>query len=231
MQRRLLGFLADTRDKDYFLTTHSNVFLNNAFVDRVFFTRFDGRVQVDDATSRASILDDLGYSVTDNLVSDLIILVEGPNDVPVIEAFLLKMGIFSRFNIKIWPLGGDIMDQTDLTVFAQNYKILALVDSDPGSKAVRDRFEKKCDELYIPLHRLERYAIENYFSLEALRTVFKGQIQETIQEIQPNTTLESQIGINVKKNNRKIAQVMNVEDLAGTDLETFLNLVKTNCEA
>lgn len=61
MQRKLLSFLKNETDKQYFISTHSNIFLNNAYIDRVFFTRFDDAIQVDDATSRASILDDLGW--------------------------------------------------------------------------------------------------------------------------------------------------------------------------
>jgi AAA15 family ATPase/GTPase len=101
MQRKLLYFLRKTTEKQFILTTHSNVFLNNALVDRVFFTTMNDCVQVNDVTSRASILDDLGYSVADNLVSDLVILVEGPNDVPVLEEYFIKMGLFAKFNIKI----------------------------------------------------------------------------------------------------------------------------------
>lgn len=132
MQRRLIRFLHDETPKQFFITTHSNIFLNSAFVDRVFFTRFDDSVKVDDATSRASILHDIGYDVTDNLVSDLVILVEGPTDIPTLEEFLIKWNLWGLYNIKIWPMGGDIMDQLDLSVFAQNYSIIGLVDDDPG---------------------------------------------------------------------------------------------------
>jgi predicted ATP-dependent endonuclease of OLD family len=38
MQRRLLYFLRAETDKQFFMTTHSNVFLNNALLDKVFFT-------------------------------------------------------------------------------------------------------------------------------------------------------------------------------------------------
>jgi energy-coupling factor transporter ATP-binding protein EcfA2 len=176
MQRRLLSFLRDQTDKQYILTTHSNVFVNNAFVDRVYFTTFGTQVSVTDETSRASMLDDLGYSVTDNLVSDLVILVEGPTDTPVIEEFLRKSGVYGRFEIKIWPLGGDNMDQLDLSVFAEKYKMLALIDADPGSSHVRRRFREKCSELGIPAHQLSRYAIENYFTVDALRFVFPEKI-------------------------------------------------------
>jgi len=137
MQRKLLYFLREETNKQFFITTHSNVFLDNALIDRVFFAKCIDYVEIDDATSRAFILNDLGYSISDNLISDLIILTEGPKDIPIIEEFLIKFKIAESHNIKAWPLGGDIMDQVDLSVFAESYNIIALVDQDPGSKTVR----------------------------------------------------------------------------------------------
>src|SRR5688572_10242690 len=96
MQRRLLSFIRDATEKQFFITTHSNVFLNATLTDRVFFTTFDGRIHVDDATSRAIVLSDLGYSVNDNLLSDLVILVEGPSDVPAFREFLHKWELIGR---------------------------------------------------------------------------------------------------------------------------------------
>lgn len=230
MQRRLLYFLREHTGKQFFLSTHSNVFLDNALVDRVFFTRFDGvEVTVDDVTSRASILDDLGYSVSDNLVSDLVILVEGPSDVPVIETFLLKKGLLGTYNIKLWPLGGDIMDKLDLSVFTQHFRIIALVDRDPGSAKTRRIFERKCKEHGIELHKLQRYAIENYFTLAALRSVFKGQVKSDVVEIAPDIKLEKQIGFDVKKNNRKLAEAMDITDISKTDLDDFLVKIEQKC--
>lgn len=232
MQRRLLFYLKQHSEKQLILSTHSNVFLNNALVDKVLVTSYDGKkISVSDATSRASVLDDLGYSVTDNLVSDLVILVEGPTDVPVIEELLLKTELFAKYRIKIWPLGGDIMDQLDLDVLAENYKLIALVDNDPGSKVVRERFEEKCGQRNIPVTVLKRYAIENYFSVSALRGVFKSKIPEELLLIDPDKKLEDQIGFNVKKSNRKIVREMSLVDLEGTDLLDFINQIRKNCES
>lgn len=230
IQKRLLTFFRDSTNKQFFLTTHSNVFLNNAFVDRVFFTSFDKSVIIDDATSRASILDDLGYSITDNLVSDLIILVEGPSDVAVIEEFLIKLGLYDVYNIKMWPLGGDIMDQLDLSVLVQSYSIIALLDNDPGSDKIRKRFMKNCEVNGIQVHRLQRYAIENYFSLHALREVFSVQIPSDVTEIMTSKKLEDQIGINVKRANRRIAKAMTLEEIEDTDLDDFFSKVRELCE-
>jgi molybdopterin-guanine dinucleotide biosynthesis protein len=230
MQRKLLSFLRNETSKQFFLSTHSNVFLDSTLVDRVFFTRFEQEVVIDDATSKASILNDLGYSVTDNLVSDIIILTEGPSDTPIIEEFLLQMGVYGKFDIKVWPLGGDIMDQVDLAVFAQRYSIIALIDNDPKSTSVRNKFITNCQKYNIPVHRLMRYATENYFTLDALRKVFSTQIPDTVTSIDPNKKLEDQIGINVKKRNRKIVQQMHLADIKGTDLYDFFLQVKSMCE-
>ena len=229
MQRKLLYFLREETDKQYFITTHSNVFLDNALIDRVFFTTYDKYINVDDTTSRASILDDLGYSITDNLVSDLIILTEGPKDIPIVEEFLIKFKLAEKYNIKAWPLGGDIMDQVDLSVFSQNYSIIAIVDKDPGSKKVRDRFIKKCEEQEIPVSHLKRYAIENYFSLRVLREVFGKDIPSGLTEIDPDKKLEEQIRINVKNNNRELARKMSIEEIKDTDLYGFFQKVGNLC--
>lgn len=229
MQRRLLAYLSTQTDKQFFLTTHSNVLLNNAYVDRVYFTHFEDSVQVDDATSRASILDDLGYDVTDNLVSDLVILVEGPSDVPFLEEFLIKLDIYNRYNIKFWPLGGDIMSQLDLSVLAQNYKLIALIDRDNASSRIRKAFVNRCKEFNIPVHRLKRYAIENYMPLHVLREVFSSQIPDSIQEIDTTKKLQNQLGINIKKSTRKIAKKMSLDDIKGTDLQKFFDEVHKLC--
>jgi len=231
MQRKLLYFLREETERQFFITTHSNVFLDNALIDRVFFAKCEESVEIDDATSRAFILDDLGYSIADNLISDLIILTEGPTDIPIIEEFLIKLKIAENHNIKVWPLGGDIMDQLDLSVFSQSYSILALVDQDPGSKKVRNRFVKKCREEKIPIHHLKRYAIENYFTIRVLREVFGEASLNKITEIAHDKKLEKQIGINVKKNNRKLARLMTVDEIEGTDLFKFFQKVEKKCKS
>ncbi len=232
MQHKLLAFLSkDTApEKQFLLSTHSNVFLSRPFVDRVFMTSFDQSVQVQDATSRASILSHIGYSVTDNLVSDLVILVEGPKDRPVIEEFLLKCGLLSSYDIKIWPLGGDIMDQLDLSVLLQAYSMIALIDNDPGSRSVRKRFTDNCKELGIPVTQLERYALENYFTLKALREHFRHQIPDSLKELDPSRKLEAQLGFNVKNSNGQIARLMTLQDIEGTDLARFFEEVRRICE-
>ena len=231
MQKKLLSFLRNETDKQFFISTHSNIFLNNAYIDRVFFTKFDDVIHVYDESSRAYILDDLGYSVAENLVSDLVILVEGPSDIPVIEEFLIKLGLYDKYDIKMWPLGGDIMAQLDLSVFAERYKLIALIDRDPKSREVRKKFQDRCNEFGIPLVQLQRYALENYFTLDALKRVYGPLLSDSITSIVFNKKLEDQIGFNPKKSNRLIAKEMSIADIEGTDLRSFFERVEGMCKA
>lgn len=232
MQRRLIRFLSEETEKQYFITTHSNIFLNTTYANKIFFTSFEkGEIKISDATKRTEILNELGYSVSDNLISDLIILVEGPTDTPIIEEYLKKFGIDATYNIKTWALGGDIMAQLDLTVFAEKYKVIALIDNDPKSGKIRKKFQEKCKELNIPVTRLKRYAIENYFTIRALKEVFKGQIPSNLSDIEPEKPLDEQININVKNNNRKLAQEMTIEEIEGNDLHKFFQKVEKLCES
>jgi hypothetical protein len=231
MQRRLLRFLKTHDGKQWLMATHGNVFLDNSMVDRVFTTKLSaGSVVVSDMTSKASLLDDLGYSVADNLLSDLVILVEGPWDAAVLEEFVEEMGLRSRFSIGFWPLGGDIMDKIDLSVIAQHNNVMALVDQDPRSASVRNRFLSQCADIGITAHKLERYSIENYFTLDALRSVFGAQFPATVTALDDHKKLEDQIKIDVKKNSRKLAKATKLAGIEGTDLHTFLETVRTKCE-
>ncbi len=81
-----------------------------------------------------------------------------------------------------------------------------------------------------PVHRLKRYAIENYFTIRALKEVFGAQIPDTIIDIDVSKKLEKQIGIDVKKNNRKLAQKMSLDEIKDTDLYVFFEKVETMCK-
>lgn len=184
-------------------------------------------VAVENITSRALALASLGYSISDNLTSDLVILCEGPNDKLVLEEFLKKMGLMGQYNIKLWPLGGDIMDKLDLSVFGQSYRLVALLDHDPKSGKIRKRFTDKCKELHIPVFRLVRYAIENYFTIQAIRTVSNQPLPSDIMELDPKRKVSDQLGFEIKGRGWEIAKEMSLEDIKDTDFMKFLEQVKS----
>jgi len=219
MQRKLLTFLREQSEqtgKQFFITTHSNIFLDYTLVDKVFLTSFQddkGNIEVTDTTNKAFALSQLGYAVADNLVSDLTILVEGPSDIPVIQVFLKTMGLDEKYNIKIWPLGGDIMGkkEVDLSVIAENHLTMALIDRDPGSKSARTAFMEKCKDLDIIYHQLERNSIEEYFTLDALKAVLKGQVPETLKTLDRTKRLKDQLIIEYLLNGDSLKKLKNVD--------------------
>lgn len=81
------------------------------------------------------------------------------------------------YEIKMWPPGDDIMEQVDLSIIAEKYQIITLVDRNLGSERTR-RFMHRCGELNIPVTRFKRYAIENCFLFSAFRTVLKERFTE-----------------------------------------------------
>lgn len=228
VQRRLLAFLRAQDNLQVFLSTHSNVFLNSALVDKVLYTRCEGvTISVDDATTRAGMLSDLGYSVADNLVADVVVLVEGPTDVVVLKELGKKLGWPERLNVALWPMGGDIMAQLDLSVLTAAYQTIALIDKDPGSSRIRRLFQENCARHQVPVHQLFRMAIENYFSADALRSVFEHQIPATFTALDGSRTVEDQLGFSIKKQNRRLAEATALEEIMTTDLGEFLRQVET----
>lgn len=228
MQRRLLHVFEKCHEAQFLLSTHSSIFLDATMVDQIYLTKYTKLkgVEAESGMSRAHILSSIGYSVADNLISDLIILVEGPNDVVALNMLLYKFGVSTDYNIKIWALGGDIMHKQDLSVFTQKYKTIALVDKDPGSAKSRTKFESLCADVDIDVHRLERYSIENYYSVRVLKIVFKGQFPENISKLSETIKLEKQIGFDVKKRTRNIIKEMTLNEFEGTDLFDFMETIK-----
>lgn len=143
-QKRLLSYFTSIKTKQFFISTHSSIFINTDIIDKVYYCENNGEITVSDQTTKSEIITSLGYSFTDNLVADLIILSEGPTDIPVIKEMLSWVGLGVHHNIKFWPLGGDIMASLDLSVFAERKNVFALIDSDPGSSVQRTRFARNC---------------------------------------------------------------------------------------
>lgn len=226
MQKKLLEFIKGIKNKQFLLSTHSSVFLNPFVVDRIFYTVFNDKVSVSDETSKSEILYNLGYSVSENIVSDVIILTEGPTDIPILSTIADWIGFGKTHNIKYWPLGGDIMADLDLSIFAEKRNVYALIDSDPGSSVIRTRFLRKCKEQGIKCHKLKRYSIENYLSIEAIKSVFGETVPTKLTELDENKSVDEQLKIKnkrtIKTKNREIISFMKIEDLKGTDLLNFL---------
>ncbi len=89
LQRKFISFLGKTKNT-YFITTHSNIFLDSRYNTSIYHVQNDGiKSTIFNANQTAktfTILNDLGYQSSDILQSNGIIWVEGPSD----RTFLLK---------------------------------------------------------------------------------------------------------------------------------------------
>lgn len=238
LQKNLLTFIKKIRNKQFLMSTHSSLFLNPFIADRIFFSHITDQVIISDETHKSEILQNLGYSVTDNIVSDVIVLTEGPTDIPVLMRILQLNNVLEKFNIKFWPLGGDIMAQLNLDVFAERNNVLAIIDSDPKSSPIRTRFMRNCKDKGIKCIRLKRYAIENYFSIDAIKLALKEDFPKHLKEISPEVKLDEQLGfikngkttkISIKAKSAEIVKYMTLEDFKDTDLQIFVNEVIKIC--
>jgi predicted ATP-dependent endonuclease of OLD family len=226
-QKRLLNLFKRQMNKQFFLATHSNVFLDPNVVDRIIYTEFKDTIKVSDVTSRSTIISSLGYSVSDNLSSDIIILTEGTTDIPIIKEILSWKGLGLNHNIKFWPLGGDMMSNLDLSVLAQDHELVALIDNDFASKDSRDEFITKCGSLNIDCTQLNRYAIENYLSLKAIKEVFGNQVPSNLEKLENSNSIKSQLGFNIKSKNYQIIKKMSLQDFQETDLLDFCDKIES----
>ncbi len=83
LQRKLVKYLADSTNNQYFFTTHSAHLLDVADAGIFHVTQSDGASCVNAIAStkeRSSICSDLGYKASDILQANCIIWVEGPSD-------------------------------------------------------------------------------------------------------------------------------------------------------
>jgi len=84
LQRKFINFLLCKTDNTYFITTHSNVFLDfneNTSIYHVTYNELKTTVSYANTSEKCcAILDDLGYKASDLLQTNGIIWVEGPSD-------------------------------------------------------------------------------------------------------------------------------------------------------
>lgn len=83
LQRKLVKYLSESTNNQYFFTTHSAHLLDAVESEIFHVTHVDGASSVDAIAStkeRSSICNDLGYKASDILQANCIIWVEGPSD-------------------------------------------------------------------------------------------------------------------------------------------------------
>jgi AAA ATPase domain len=219
IQRNLLReFISGEHKKRVIVSTHSPVFLERPEKTKIFVCRADRTPPVLDTTNTAVALASIGVTNLTPLTSGQILLVEGSSDVGAYRVLLDRLEISHRERIALVPLSGDNMIHFPLDVFKEVGNLQAIVDCDHKSKKNRDIFMQKCAELDIPVHRLERYAIDNYFDAAAYREVFPDKASSIPAIITPKTKIEQQLGFDPKSQLSLVAEAVDLLQIESSDL-------------
>ncbi len=210
--------------------TH-NIGLARASAERIYAVQkiSEGESRITDFEGIRSLpefLGELGYSGYRELGFDSVLLVEGATEVKTIQQ-LLRMYKKDHRTVLI-PLGGSQMINRDREVELQEIKrisqnVVALIDSertcsDDPLKGARQDFADSCRKAGIRCHVLERRAIENYLTHDAVVKV-KG---EKYRALAPYERLSDACPSWSKTENWRIAREMTPTDMEHTDLGEFL---------
>lgn len=236
MQRKLLDRLADS-GVQLIATTHSPTVVN-WFVrksGKVFRTEFEEREkrtavrEARDLAELRHLLASIGVSPADVFLADKVLLVEGPNDIPVYRALLEKAPSFRGQNIAVLSLGGT-------TAAGRNFdaglwtnlhpKISAILDSERRGlgktpEKSREIIRASLEAAGIPCLLTERRATENYLVPRALSVVYKTALDEMDPYGDPNLARQGVVHFD-KRRNGEVARAMEWSDIEETDIGTYL---------
>ena len=146
LQRKFLNFLVKETNNTYFITTHSNTFINYSKSVSIYHMEHDENhsiiTRVENTNASYKLLDDLGYKASDIIQSNGIIWVEGPSD----RNFLLKW---------ISLLDSSVEEGLHFSIMFYGGKNLANVSFDNSTITINDILEQKL----IPLLKVNRNAL------------------------------------------------------------------------
>ncbi len=247
LQRKFLNFL-DKTNNIYFITTHSNVFIENYMSRTIYHVNHDtekSTIEYCDTNLKGYlILDALGYKASDILQTNGIIWVEGPSDRILITKWikLLDPNLIPDVHFTIMYYGGKLLsnlsfDAEKLTnelvpLHKINKNIFIIMDRDGFSSVQKLNKTKRRvnDEIgegkyWVTKGReIENYitgsSISNWLKIESLELDPDTKIGEQIKKIENAPNYDS----DKVKYMTQISQYINQSDLETLDLKQ--NLVK-----
>jgi len=196
LQRKFLRYLFTTNNQ-YFISTHSNSFLNIDGVD-IYHIIHDGKKssasKVVSSSDKNSIIDDLGFQASDLLQTNYLIWVEGPSDRIYLNSWIKEKApdLIEDIHYSIMFYGGRLLshltadeqalsDFINLTRINRNSGIVLDSDKEKENDDINDTKRRIIDEFsknnfysWVTKGReIENYIIEvNY--REALNTLLKS---------------------------------------------------------
>jgi hypothetical protein len=192
LQRKLVQYLKDNTNNQYFIATHSAAFIDTPGTS-VFHVRNDGdQTHVSSAVLKADrrrIVDDLGYRASDIVQANAVIWVEGPSDRIYIRRWLQEIDpdLVEGVHYSILFYGGSLIrhlsaDDETVDDFIKlqelNRNFVIVVDSDRASPT--DELKPAAQRLCRELHGGEGKVwithgreIENYIEPDVLHAALK----------------------------------------------------------
>lgn len=232
---RVLHEVVEQLGKQIMISTHSTLFLHERHLGNFYhmakskhFKTTVRRIEQGDLLQGLDLLNAPPEAV---LQSDMIVYVEGPWDVGVMEEFIVKFPELDHANIVILQLGGGSMGNGNIDpvkLKMHNPLSFVLIDSERTSEngdpdPSHETFRQRCFAAHVYCLMLQRQAMENYFSVRALREVFHDRVPAKLRELAPYKPLVKQgMPWFDKAENRKIARDMTREEiLAWPELAQF----------
>jgi len=228
LQIDFLSSVARYADVGIIFSTHS-IGLARSVAQQIYsIQKRDGRSLIkrfEETPNYVEFIGELSFSTFKDLGSDRVLLVEGVNDVLVVQQLLRLVG--KDHTTVILPLGGDQLatgreaELHELTRLSNS--IIALVDSERTSEAgpigtKRQAFKDVCEKLSIPVCITDLRAIENYFPDRAV----KAALGSSYSAIGPFDALKDATKPWGKTENWKIARQLDWGEIADTDVGRFL---------
>lgn len=250
LQRKFINFLGKTKNT-YFITTHSNVFLDSRHSTSIYHVQNDGIKSTishaNQTTKTFTILNDLGYQSSDILQSNGIIWVEGPSD----RIYLLKWislidkTLIEGLHFSIMFYGGRLLSNLSFDNERAISELIPLLKLNRNAFVIMDRdgftTETKINETKARIKKelgdrnswitkgreIENYLTEQtlkkWLQTEKLETDANKKIGETIAKVS-----EKKYDLAKNKFATEIIKHIEVKDLEMLDLKLKLNQIIKN---
>jgi predicted ATP-dependent endonuclease of OLD family len=230
LQRKFLDLLKRTQNR-YFITTHSNVFLDYDDNVSIYHVTHDGEkskvTNINNSKHNHDILDDLGYKNSDILQANGIIWVEGPSDRVFLNHWLhlKRPDLIEGLHYSILFYGGrllsnlsyspDFLDKTLIPLLKINRNAYVIIDKD-GKKitdklnATKTRIKNEIGDYKCWITKGRE--IENYLSESTIKKWLKEKTKKELHfEYSHQEKLENSIkaanisGVEIKYEKNKNA--------------------------
>ncbi|GAI99803.1 unnamed protein product, partial [marine sediment metagenome] len=225
LQRKFINLLINKNDNIYFITTHSNVFLDfnqNISIYHVTHNRSETSVSHVNSDKKCySILEDLGYKASDLLQTNGIIWVEGPSDRIYLKRWikLLRKDFIEGIHYTIMFYGGRLLNHVSMecqqfltdefiSLLRINKNAMIIIDSDkiyPEDQIneTKKRIENETEEGNCWI--TEGREIENYLTENTMNKWLKGKYSDIPEsEIKFKGNKKKKLGEIIANSNKEI---------------------------